>query len=254
MLAEHLTGCPNPQSTSFRPFWMCTTARTIQCNFWIRSGRQCPYFRYVSRHTPHACNCVKTCSERARTKLCPSFAFVFHLGISFFVPLIVACGFPYREGVEAPVAIVHHRDSHSNVAWRPIPQPRQTGSPEGGYYRAGEVLRKSTRGNYGKRVSRTTQKTAHRASHRVHRVPYLPLWSVLAPTVCVCWPHLVTPIFIRLSPAHRGCGGVQGGWGGWHKASVSGCLPLAAPIGRKRQRPPRGGGGPHPPPKMVPHC
>ena len=39
-------------------------------------GRQCPYFRYVSWHTPHACNCIKTCSERARTKLCPSFAFV----------------------------------------------------------------------------------------------------------------------------------------------------------------------------------
>ena len=38
----------------------------------------------------------------------------------------------------------------------------------GGCYRAGEVLRKSTRGNYGKRVSRTTQKTAHRVrtAHR----------------------------------------------------------------------------------------
>ena len=56
------------------------------------------------------------------------------------------------------------------LAWRPIPQPRQTGSLEGGCYRAGEVLRKSTWGNYGKRVSRTTQKTAHRA-------PYLPLWN-----------------------------------------------------------------------------
>ena len=60
------------------------------------------------------------------------------------------------------MAIVHHRDSHRNLAWRPIPQPRHTGSPEGGCYRAGEVLRKSTRGNYGKRVSHTTQKTAHR--------------------------------------------------------------------------------------------
>ena len=75
-----------------------------------------------------------------------------------------------------PVAIVHHRDSHRNLAWRPIPQPRQTGSPEGGCYRAGEVLRKSTRGNYGKRVSHTTQKIAHRASHRV---PYPPLWGRL---------------------------------------------------------------------------
>ena len=61
-----------------------------------------------------------------------------------FVPLIVACGFPYRGGVEAPVAIVHHRDSHRNLAWRPIPQPWQTGSPEGGCYKAVEVLRKST--------------------------------------------------------------------------------------------------------------
>ena len=65
------------------------------------------------------------------------------------------------------MAIVHHRDSHRHLAWRPIPQPRQMGSLEGGCYRAGEVLRKSTMGNYGERVSRTTQKTAHRA-------PYLP--------------------------------------------------------------------------------
>ena len=36
-------------------------------------------FGYVSRHTPHASSCVKTCSKRAHTKLCPSFAFVFHL-------------------------------------------------------------------------------------------------------------------------------------------------------------------------------
>ena len=69
------------------------------------------------------------------------------------------------------MAIVHHCDSHRNVAWRPIPQPRQTGSPEGGCYRAGEVLRKSTRGNYGERVSRTTQKTAQRTrtAHRTAR-------------------------------------------------------------------------------------
>ena len=72
------------------------------------------------------------------------------------------------------MAIVHDRDSHRNLAWRPIPQPQQTGSREGGCYRAGEVLRKSTRGNYGERVSRTTQKTAHRASHGAHRAPYLP--------------------------------------------------------------------------------
>ena len=58
------------------------------------------------------------------------------------------------------MAIVHHCDSHRHLAWSPIPEPRQTGSP-GGCYKAGEVLRKSTRGSYGKRVSRTTQKTAH---------------------------------------------------------------------------------------------
>ena len=68
------------------------------------------------------------------------------------------------------MAIVHHRDSHRNLAWRPIPQPRQTGSLEGGCYTAGEVLRKSTRGNYGERVSRTTQKTAHRAPYLPHRL------------------------------------------------------------------------------------
>ena len=63
------------------------------------------------------------------------------------------------------MTIVHHRNNHRNLSWCPIPQPWQTGSPRGGGggYRAGEVLRKRTRGNYGKRVSRTTQKTAHRA-------------------------------------------------------------------------------------------
>ena len=54
--------------------------------------------------------------------------------------------FSKGAGFEAPVAIVHHRDSHRNLAWRPIPQPWQTGSP-GGVCRAGEVLRKSTRGS-----------------------------------------------------------------------------------------------------------
>ena len=37
----------------------------------------------------------------------------------------------YRGRGEAPVAIVRHRDSHRNLAWRPIPQPRHTGSPQG---------------------------------------------------------------------------------------------------------------------------
>ena len=87
------------------------------------------------------------------------------------------------------MAIVHHRDSHRNLDWRPIPQPRQMGSPEGGCYGAGEVLRKSTRGNYGKRVSRTTQKTAHRASHHVHRVPYLPQWSAVTDCVSPAKDH-----------------------------------------------------------------
>ena len=34
-----------------------------------------------------------------------------------------------RGGVEAPVAVVHHRDSIRNLAGRPIPQPRQMGLP-----------------------------------------------------------------------------------------------------------------------------
>ena len=49
-------------------------------------------------------------------------------------------------------------------------QPRQTGSPRG-CYRAGEVLRKGIGGNYGKRVSCTTQKTVH---HSLHCALYLP--------------------------------------------------------------------------------
>ena len=83
-----------------------------------------------------------------------------------FVPLIVPCGFPYRGGVEAPVAIVHHCDSHRNLAWRPIPQPRQTGSPEGGCYRAVEVLRKSTRGIMGRESAALPKRprTAHRTA------------------------------------------------------------------------------------------
>ena len=39
--------------------------------------------------------------------------------------------FSKRGGVEAPVAIVHHCDSHYNVAWPPIPQSRQMGLPGG---------------------------------------------------------------------------------------------------------------------------
>ena len=52
------------------------------------------------------------------------------------------CGllFSKREGVEAPVAFVHHRDSHRDLACRPIPEPRQMGSPGG--CRADEVLSK----------------------------------------------------------------------------------------------------------------
>ena len=43
------------------------------------------------------------------------------------------------------VAIVHQSNSHRNLAWRSILQSQQTGS-QGGGYRAGVVLRKSTRG------------------------------------------------------------------------------------------------------------
>ena len=35
----------------------------------------------------------------------------------------------------------------------------------------------------------------------------------------------------RDGPPHEGGGGLQSGEGGWHKASVFVCLPLAAPIG-----------------------
>ena len=70
-----------------------------------------------------------------------------------------------RAGVEAPMAIVHHHDSHRNLAWRPIPQPRQTGSPGGGGFMADVVLRKSTRGRYTSatrtREKGNTPKTAH---------------------------------------------------------------------------------------------
>ena len=49
-----------------------------------------------------------------------------------FVPLIVACGFPYRGGVEAPVAIVHHRDSHRNLGLAPYPAATAHGLTGGG--------------------------------------------------------------------------------------------------------------------------
>ena len=72
---------------------MCTTAGTIPCNFCIRSSKfgklthTSPYLRNGSRHTPQPCNCVSTCSKRARMKLCPSLTFVFHLGMSCFLGL-----------------------------------------------------------------------------------------------------------------------------------------------------------------------
>ena len=58
------------------------------------------------------------------------------------------------------MAIIHHCDNHRNLAWRPIPQPRQMGSLGCGDG-AGEILRKSTRGSYGETISHTTQRTAH---------------------------------------------------------------------------------------------
>ena len=56
-----------------------------------------------------------------------------------FVPLVAVCVF-----FEAPAAIVHHRDSHRNLAWHPIPQPRQHTGSRGGFS-AGEVF-KNTQG------------------------------------------------------------------------------------------------------------
>ena len=62
------------------------------------------------------------------------------------------------------MAIVDHHNSHGNLAWRPIPQPWHTGpTGGGGGGKAGGVLRKRTRGRYGKGISRTAQKTGNRA-------------------------------------------------------------------------------------------
>ena len=58
------------------------------------------------------------------------------------------------------------------------------------------------------------------------------------PNLLTTTPHqnkiLPAPLVPTQTPAGGGGGGVargQGGGKGWHKASVSGCLPLAAPIG-----------------------
>ena len=60
---------------------------------------------------------------------------------------------------------------------------------------------------------------------------------------CLCSPGLAHPDspLCQRSPRKRPGGGV------WHKASVSDCLPLAAPIGLSR-----GGGGVDPPPELFP--
>ena len=51
---------------------------------------------------------------------------------------------PEGYSIQPPV---HHRDSHRDPAWRPIPQPRQTGSLGG--HGAGRGAEKSTKGRYG---------------------------------------------------------------------------------------------------------
>ena len=49
----------------------------------------------------------------------------------------------FKRGGEAHVAIVHHCDSHHNLAWRLILKPRHTGAPRG---EGGGGAEKSTRG------------------------------------------------------------------------------------------------------------
>ena len=66
---------------------MCTTARTIKCNFCKRSGRVHPCFVYMFLQTPQLWSSVSTCSDRARNKLWPSFAFAFQGGMSSFLGL-----------------------------------------------------------------------------------------------------------------------------------------------------------------------
>ena len=65
----------------------------------------------------------------------------------------------YRGRGEAPVAIVRHRDSHRNLAWRPIPQPRHTGST-----REGQIVVRCRKKHKGKeKVVRARGERPHRA-------------------------------------------------------------------------------------------
>ena len=58
-------------------------------------------------------------------------------------------------------AIVCHRNSHCNLAWCPIPQPRCTGSPLGGG--GGMVVRCSKKHKWELKVLCTHEKLTHHA-------------------------------------------------------------------------------------------
>ena len=80
-----------------------------------------------------------------------------------FVPLIVGYCFPKGDGLG-------HLWLLSTMAIaitirRPIPQPRQTGSPGG--FMADEVLRKSTRGRYTSAI-RTREKATPKKQRTAH--------------------------------------------------------------------------------------
>ena len=129
----------------------------------------------VTAHTP-CMQLRQEYSERARTKLCPSFAFVFHLGISFFRGFGKGVMEPRRppnppstgEGLRHPWLLSTIATATATWLGALSRSNGRQAHRRGVCYRVGEVLRKSTRGNYGERVSRTTQKTAHRTSHCAH--------------------------------------------------------------------------------------
>ena len=72
------------------------------------------------------------------------------------------------------MAIVHHRDSHRNLAWRPIPLPRQTGLPGGGGGATGPVRcwKKAQGGIMGKESAALPKRpcTVHRTTRTTRRI------------------------------------------------------------------------------------
>ena len=181
---------------------MCTTARTIKCNFCKRSGRVHPCFVYMFLQTPQLWSSVSTCSDRARNKLWPSFAFAFQGGMSSFLGLGYGVIEPFRppnppsNSGKRFVPLIFHLFSIEGGARHPwqlsaiataiatwlgaLSRSHGTRAHHKGGANSGEVQKTAQGERKGcTRTWKTNAPRAHRVVHRAHRAYISLLYSGL---------------------------------------------------------------------------